>query len=114
MSLGWKIFVGSIAVVGGFTYYLLRKKKSLTFENYCERIIVVASRHLNELVDVSKAVLIIKQSNEELIIPLLYVRYKSGKLTKTEFKKNYYPLKQCPDNIRNEMLQKGEYIIHKF
>ena len=115
MSLGWKIFLGTLAVVGGGTYFLLRKNKPLSFENYCQNCVAIASEHMNTTsIDVVKSILIIKKLDDDSIFPVLYTRKKDGKIYKTEFRNRTFPLEHCPENVRNELLDKSEYIIHKF
>lgn len=114
MTLGWKVFLGTLAVASGATYYFYRKNKAMSFEKYRETCIDNAANHLRESIDVIKAILILTQKDNDTIIPILYVRHKDGKVYKTEFGNLTFPLHNCPNDVRNELQQKGEFIFHKF
>ena len=113
MTTGLKLFFGTLAVVGGITYYMHRKNKAITYEKYCDNCIKMASARLDKSIDVLKSILLLIVKDEE-VYPVLYTRYKSGKIYKTEFNNFTFPFSKCPDTVKDELIQKGEIIIHKY
>lgn len=113
MSLGWKIFLGTLAVVGGGTYFLLRKNKPLSFEKYCENCINEATKELKYLESSIKTILVLAKTNESDVAPFLYRKHPDGKITKKRVNYKTFPFDLCPSNVQDS-ISKGEYIIQKF
>ncbi len=113
MSIGWKIFFGTLVVVGGGTYYFLRKKNPLSFENYCENCIKEATKELEHLEKSIKTILVLAKISESDIAPFLYRKQSDGKITKMRVNYRTFPFDSCPLHVQDS-ISNGEYIIHKF
>ena len=112
MLLGLIIFVGTLVVVGG-VFYTILKKKPQTFEQYCKNSINKATKEKKSLADSVKTILVLAKINEKEVAPFFYNRYADGKITKKRIRYKSFPFSQCPSSVQDSIF-KGEYIIHKF
>lgn len=106
------IFLVGVAIVGGALLYF-RKKKPLTFDQYCKNCIDRATKEKESLADSVKTILVLAKINEKEVAPFFYNRYADGKITKKRIQYKSFPFNQCPASVQDSIL-KGEYIIHKF
>lgn len=112
MFLGLIIIIGALFVIGG-VYYYVRKKKPLSFEQYCKNSVDQAIKEKKSLADSVKTILVLAKINEKEVAPFLYIRHADGKITKKRIQYKSFPFNQCPSGAQDSIL-KGEYIIHKF
>lgn len=113
MTTGLKLFLGTLAVVGGITYYMHRKNKSMTFETYCENSIAEASKELESTSDSLKTILVLAKLNDSEVAPYFYKKHADGKVTKKRVNYRPFQFDKCPSHVQDSIIR-GEYIIHKF
>lgn len=113
MSLGWKLFFGTLVVASGATCYLYRKNKSQSFEEYTDNCISEAKKEMESISDSIKTILVLAKINETDIAPYFYSRHQDCKVTKKRVNYKSYPFRLCPSHVQDAII-KGEYIIYKF
>lgn len=116
MNWNWNyIVIGAVLAVGGaaYAYYQQKKKAKQSFPNYCSECEKIAEIEMALTDNVKKAVLILAKVDEEMVAPFLYKSYQDGKVRKKQVNKTY-PIMDCPQNVQDSILAKGEFLIKKY
>lgn len=113
MASSWNYLWGALAVVGGVTYYFLKKKVTLSFDSYCDKCVEKASEEITPSTEVLKTILVLAKCNSEDVAPYIYRSYTDGKIKKKRVHYITFPLDLCPVEAK-ESIEKGEYVIYRF
>lgn len=103
-----------IAIIIGIALFLIvRKKKPLSYEQYCNGCIEQAKIEMKVSKDALKTILVLTKINDIEVAPFIFIRHEDGKVTKKRIHFKSFPFDKCPSDIQNS-ISKGECIIHKF